>query len=662
MLEYEPEKFPQSMWQGPKMAIPLRPPSSGHWNIESNLILTITMDTNWWQLEAKRATQDPEQESAGTEESPRETPVPKGAPLAIASSSKAASPMETTHQGEKDLEAALGAVECIHALRLQIIHDMGSMREIEQAAFHTLMAEFTRLQTILCEDLTKSLSALRSELEASSEVLSADILNILNLRPGDLGFSRVRELIQKHHQSVSMKINLPLIELEVAKEDLDRFLQECLRELGSDPRVREVLEEITQTLTSYNRKVRETILIPGMEQPGVFNWIVLALSVEQPMEAVLLPGILDRLSGRLGMMPPGVVDQPTSAREDVSWRWAATLREAVMTTEGRETNPDQITPHVVHPALHQDYELDFQLRRVNDIAPTLTSPMLAGIASSIHLTRRPAVPKGPESPKREEDLQGHGGAPAQPAVPGPSHIGGPMETGGEESLEVKTINLDATIPADLPEDTADVVILDDDVLSFPGDYPEAISTPKIEVASGHKRSSEDTSPCSSPLKKRATEEMEESPSPHDVSLPRGTKMKDLLSRRYEVFASDYEWVQSVRGSLLGLEAGDSPSRKEIEDSSHFRLQTVASETEPPEVIAEHWLPNLRRDGLLLECPPDQFTATADWIPLYTHEGLQKYLPAALLAFPSQGVLSLIAIMPSEVRVSTDKEFLLCNFH
>ena len=241
MLEYELEKFPQSMRQGPKMAIPLRPPSSEHWNIESDLILTITTDTYRWQLEAKRAAQDPERESAGAEESPRETPVPEGAPLAIAGSSKAASPTKTTHQGEKDLEATLGAIKHIHALCLQIIHNMGSVREIKQAAVRTLMAEFARLQTILCEDLTKSLSALCSELEASSEVLLADILNILNLPPGDLGFSRVRELIQKHHQSVSMKINLPLIELEAAKEDLDRFLQEHLRELGSDPRAREVL-------------------------------------------------------------------------------------------------------------------------------------------------------------------------------------------------------------------------------------------------------------------------------------------------------------------------------------------------------------------------------------------------------------------------------------
>ena len=233
MLEYEPEKFPQGMQQGPKIAISLRPPSKEHWNIDSDLILTLTMDTYQQRLEAKRAGQDPERESAGAEASPREMPVPEGAPLAIACSSKDVSPSEITRQGERDLETALGVVERIHALRLQIIHDMGSVREVEQAAVCTIMVEFARLQTILCEDLTKSLSALHSELETSSEVLSAHILNILNLRPGDPGFSRVRELIQKHHQSVSMKINLPLIELEAAKEDLDRFLQECLRELGS---------------------------------------------------------------------------------------------------------------------------------------------------------------------------------------------------------------------------------------------------------------------------------------------------------------------------------------------------------------------------------------------------------------------------------------------
>ena len=241
-----------------------------------------------------------------------------------------------------------------------------------------------------------------------------------------------------------------------------------------------------------------------------------------------------------------------------------------MMTEGGEVNPDQITCHVVHPVLHQDYASNFWSRRANDIAPTLTSPILVGIASSMHLLERPTMPEGPETPKVKEGLQGGGGALAQPATPGPSHIGEPMEMEEEKPLGVGTNDLNATIPADLPEDPADIIILDDNELSFPDNYPEAVSTPIIKVVSDHKRSSEDTSPSTSPQKKWATEEME-SPPPLDASLPKGTMEKDLLPRRYQVFASDYECVQCVRGSLLGSEVDDSPSRRQIEYSSHFQL-------------------------------------------------------------------------------------------
>ena len=85
------------MRQGPKVAIPLRPPSSRHWNIESDLTFTIAVDTHRQWREAKRTGQDQERESVGAEESPREMPAPKGAALATASSSQAVSPTGTTH-------------------------------------------------------------------------------------------------------------------------------------------------------------------------------------------------------------------------------------------------------------------------------------------------------------------------------------------------------------------------------------------------------------------------------------------------------------------------------------------------------------------------------------------------------------------------------------
>ena len=239
-----------------------------------------------------------------------------------------------------------------------------------------------------------------------------------------------------------------------------------------------------------------------------------------------------------------------------------------MMTEGREVNPDQITHPIVHPALHQDYASDFWLQRVNDIAPTLTSPILVRIASSMRFPERPTMPEGPETLKMKEGLQGGGGALAQPATPGPSHIGEPMEMEGEKPLGARMIDLDVTIPADLPKDPADIIILDDDELSSPDNYSEAVSTPIREVASDCKRSSEDTSPSTSPQKKWAKKEME-SPPPPDASLPKGTTEKDLLPQRYQVFSSDYEWVQRVRGSLLGLEVDDSPSRRQIECSSCF---------------------------------------------------------------------------------------------
>ena len=188
MLENEPEKFPQGLMQGTKMAINLRPPFGDHWNIASDLILPLTVDMIRQQREAKHAEQDLEGESEGAEVSPKEVPDPGKAPQVVVGGSRATFPTETTHQGERALETIHKILEHIHTIRLQTMHEMAGVRELEQTLVHTLMAEFARLQLILGEDLTKSLSALRSELETSSEALSSDLVSVLNLHSDDPAF------------------------------------------------------------------------------------------------------------------------------------------------------------------------------------------------------------------------------------------------------------------------------------------------------------------------------------------------------------------------------------------------------------------------------------------------------------------------------------------
>ena len=178
------------------------------------------------------------------------------------------------------------------------------------------------------------------------------------------------------------------------------------------------------------------------------------------------------------------------------------------------------------------------MRRVDDIAPTRTSPLLSGLISNIHLLGRPEVPREPASSKTKEGLWGCSRAPARSDAPSPSCIGGPaphMQTAEVETKENKLheqggIDLNQTLPGPNPEDAAAVVISDDDETDLPIDMPQAASTPKVEPAWNQKRPLEDRSPHSSPPKKWATEEKEGSMPPCEAVLPRGVMKEDILPR------------------------------------------------------------------------------------------------------------------------------------
>ena len=173
------------------------------------------------------------------------------------------------------------------------------------------MAEFMRLQLIVGQDLTKRLIALHADLETSCEVLMSDLARTLGLHPDDPVSRQVKAIIQKFQGSTSLKMNLPLIELDAAREDMEGFLWCCLHEIRSQSESHEVIEELSWKLSAHASRVREAVQAPELNEQAMFQWVVVGLAMDQPLEDNFFPGILEGIAGRLSVTPPDVVDPPT---------------------------------------------------------------------------------------------------------------------------------------------------------------------------------------------------------------------------------------------------------------------------------------------------------------------------------------------------------------
>ena len=262
LLEYKLEKIPQGLRQGQKRVLSLKPPSPDHWNIALDLIFSLVLNESRQWREAKRAAQGLEGRSERVKGSPTKAPTPGESPQPEAGGSGAALPPKTAPHRERVLEAACEILARVHTLRLQTMHEMGSVWELDRTLARTLLAESVRAQLIIGEDFTKSLITLRTDLEASCDVLLSDIARTLNLHPDDSVSHQVKATLQRFQRATSLKVNLPLMELEAAREDMEEFLQSCLQEISSQTESQELIEELSWKLSAHASRVRELVQVP----------------------------------------------------------------------------------------------------------------------------------------------------------------------------------------------------------------------------------------------------------------------------------------------------------------------------------------------------------------------------------------------------------------
>ena len=245
-----------------------------------------------------------------------------------------------------------------------------------------------RVQLVMGKDLTKSLIALRLELENTSQAFLSDISKVLNLQPTNPVAHEVKAHLHRFHQALTIKMHLPLLELQAAWEELGGFLQRCLQEIGSPMETRELMERLTRRMKPHASQVQELVSMPKLAHEVALR-VVVGQAATLPLDTNVLTGVLEGLIGRLGLSPPGTTGPPVLAREGISRQWASTIREAVLKTEGRAFHARLVTPNILPPGLWLDRDLSLDAGELDVMAPVLTPALLSGLAANIVGLERP---------------------------------------------------------------------------------------------------------------------------------------------------------------------------------------------------------------------------------------------------------------------------------
>ena len=547
-----------------------------------------------------------------------------------------------------------------HALQLQSMGDLGHIRDLDRTLAGTLMAEFSRVQLIVQEDVGKSLVALRSDLLASCTAFIADVARVMDVSRADPRSALLEASLERFRRQASLKFYLPLAEMDAAAVEITAFMKARLQELSSRTELPDLIEEATRLMGRHNNQVWELVQTPDLGLSDVSSWVLVRLLDRQPVEANLFPGILAGLAGNLGLSPAGTVNPPRSRQEGMMRRWATALRQAAYDpSDTGQGSASSTTPL----GLHLNYSMEFWSRRVGDIPPALTSSLLPSFpVLEKPMPGEPPPPPAAEQPEETDSPQSplpdeEGEADIQPPrrkmlVQFPFQkrkAAGPQRTPSKESTGRSGISSDK-------EDESVVTVSDN------GSDPNGASTSTgwTVPTSRRKRSREGEPPDVPPMKKPA--DRDEAAPQQEQDLPAETTEALLITTRNELYGKDYPHVQEVRARLLGLDPDVTPTDAEINASPRFALRPVAVEKDAPDIVTDYWMPYLEENNRLADCTPEEFDATDGWVPLYTPEKLEEHLPAALSAFGSAKPPRLMAVVPPNFPLSMDKEFMLTSFH
>ena len=529
-------------------------------------------------------------------------------------------------------------MEQVHNLHLQIVQEMGFIREIDQALSKSLMVEFLRLKVIIGDDLSETLQTWQADMEATTDKFLRDLdaatqtsttLPSKNAAVG-VALCRFREAAQ-------LRLALPLTRLDEAQEEMERFIQSHLEELQSQHETKNLIGELSSKITDHRGRVCQLLHSEPLRHPKVVPLILVGMVADRPLESNFFPGLLEGLLGSLGIAASGEGNPPTSSHEGDGHAWSTAMCEAISWIEQQEVK----APGAVGlpQGLDLRYEEDFLKKRRHQIPPIFSDPLFIPNMAKVvfKVVKPPVVLKALPSASSHEVPS----APHQPEDCGPGlEVSKPEESTPSTSQPCQQVQEQISEASNTDSDKADEPTPEEEqpLRSLKVRLPLKLLKHSNKAMTS---SSKDGATPSKVWKELEAEEAE-------ATASTGPSEAALHKAQFELYEKDLLEVQEVRAQILGLDEGEKVTQEILDSSPTFHLRWVANETRPSTVIGAHWIDHLNNEGHIAKCKPHDFKFEDEWLPLYTRAGVTRQVSGLSSLLNTQGDSPLIAIIPPDM--------------
>ena len=279
----------------------------------------------------------------------------------------------------------------VHDLQLQLLQEIGFVREIDQALSKSLMVEFFRLKVIIGDDLSEALRTWQTDMDVATEKLLRDLDTATQANTTlPSKNAAVGVALHQFRAASQLRVALPLTQLDEAREEVGTFIRFCLEELRSPLETKNLIGELSSRITDHQGRMRELLRSKPLRHPEVAQLVLVGLAADRPIKSNFFPSLLEGLLGSLGLAAPGEGNPPFSSLEGTGRAWSTAMHGAISRTEQKEVEAPEVVG--LPPNLHLQYKESLLDKQRHLIPPIFSDPIfLPNVAKAAFRVAKPLV-------------------------------------------------------------------------------------------------------------------------------------------------------------------------------------------------------------------------------------------------------------------------------